>query len=198
MIRHARRVWSLGLREHGRQTDLSDGPFRLGKDSLLQAAAAPLAARRCRIVRRVITRSAEALGEDAEAVSREVFDALERSGAFAMSWRANGLCYGIPRHIDDWLAEGHAVLLNGSRAYLAEARRRYPGLLAVLLQVAPDALRKRLTARGRENPTEIEARLARNATFAEGLQGPLRILDNSAALTDSVQHLLKLLDDAGH
>ena len=37
-----------------------------------------------------------------------------------------------------------------------------------------------------------------DATFAEGLQGPLRILDNSAALTDSVQHLLKLLDDAGH
>lgn len=174
------------------------GPSGSGKDSLLQAAAAPLAARGCRIVRRVITRSAEALGEDAEAVSRELFDALERSGAFAMSWRANGLCYGIPRHIDDWLAEGHAVLLNGSRGYLAEARRRYPGLLAVLLQVAPDALRKRLTARGRESPTEIEARLARNAAFAEGLQGPLRILDNSAALTDSVQHLLKLLDDADH
>lgn len=65
------------------------------------------------------------------------FDTLERASAFAMSWRANGLCYGIPVQIDEWLAQGYDVLVNGSRGYLAQARRRYPDLLAVLLGVKP-------------------------------------------------------------
>lgn len=172
------------------------GPSGAGKDSLLQAAARPLAEHGSHIVRRVITRSAEAVGEDAEAVTAEAFAALEAAGAFAMSWRANGLCYGIPQQIDDWLAQGRAVLVNGSRGYLAEARRRYPGLLAVLLKVEPEVLRRRLLARGRETPEEIDARLARNAAFADGLEGPLVELDNSGALDDCVQRLLALLGSA--
>ncbi|PWU29124.1 phosphonate metabolism protein/1,5-bisphosphokinase (PRPP-forming) PhnN [Pseudomonas sp. RW407] len=172
------------------------GPSGSGKDSLLQAAAAPLAGRGGHVVRRVITRSAEARGEDAEAVTPEVFERLERNGAFAMSWRANGLCYGIPRQIDDWLARGHVVLVNGSRGHLEQARRRYPGLLAVLLQVAPEVLRQRLVARGRETPAQIEARLARNAAFAEGLAPPLRVLDNSSSLDTCVRGLLALVDEA--
>ena len=169
------------------------GPSGSGKDSLLQAAARPLAEQGSHIVRRVITRSAEAVGEDAEAVTPDVFADLEKAGAFAMHWRANGLSYGIPRQIDDWLAQGHSVLVNGSRGYLAEARRRHPDLLAVLLKVEPDVLRQRLLARGRETPQEIEARLARNAAFADGLEGPLVELDNSGALEDCVQRLLALL-----
>ncbi|WP_343577997.1 phosphonate metabolism protein/1,5-bisphosphokinase (PRPP-forming) PhnN [Pseudomonas sp.] len=170
------------------------GPSGSGKDSLLQAASTPLAARDCRIVRRVITRSAEARGEEAHSVSVEEFARLEQTGAFAMSWRANGLHYGIPREIDDWLAAGHDVLVNGSRKYLPEARRRYPWLIAVLLRVEPEVLRQRLLKRGRETLPEIEARLARNAHFADGLPGPLVELDNSVSLDVTVGHLLDLLD----
>ncbi|OWP50677.1 phosphonate metabolism protein/1,5-bisphosphokinase (PRPP-forming) PhnN [Pseudomonas nitroreducens] len=169
------------------------GPSGSGKDSVLQAASVPLAQMGCRIVRRVITRSAEARGEEAHSVSAEEFNALERSGAFAMSWRANGLHYGIPRDIDDWLAAGHDVLVNGSRKYLPEARRRYPQLIAVLLRVDSAVLRQRLIRRGRETPVEIEERLARNAHFADGLPGPLVELDNSVSLQVTVSHLLDLL-----
>lgn len=42
------------------------GPSGSGKDSLLDAARPRLAKRGCRIVRRVITRSAEAVGEAAQ------------------------------------------------------------------------------------------------------------------------------------
>ncbi|MCO3512268.1 phosphonate metabolism protein/1,5-bisphosphokinase (PRPP-forming) PhnN [Pseudomonas aeruginosa] len=169
------------------------GPSGSVKDSLLQAAREPLALRGCRIVRRVITRSAEAVGEDAQAVTPAQFDTLERASAFAMSWRANGLCYGIPVQIDEWLAQGYDVLVNGSRGYLAQARRRYPDLLAVLLGVKPEVLRQRLLARGRESPEEIEARLARNAEFAAGLEGPLFQLDNSGDLDDTLRTLLARL-----
>lgn len=170
------------------------GPSGSGKDSLLQAARAPLEQRGCRLVRRVITRSAEAVGEDAQAVTFAEFDALEAAGAFAMSWRANGLAYGIPAQINDWLNDGDDVLVNGSRAYLAEARRRYPDLLAVLLSVDTPILRQRLLARGRESLAEIDARLARNAQFAEGEVGDaLHVLDNSADLQRTVSALLKLI-----
>lgn len=138
------------------------GPSGSGKDSLLNAARERLAERGCVIARRVITRSAEAVGEDAIGVSPAEFDQQEAAGAFALSWRANGLAYGIPRQIDDWLAAGQDVLVNGSRGYLPQARERYPELLAILLQVDEAALRQRLQARGRESAEQIEARLARS------------------------------------
>ncbi|KEA38886.1 ribose-phosphate pyrophosphokinase, partial [Pseudomonas aeruginosa] len=120
------------------------GPSGLGQGQPVAGRARALALRGCRIVRRVITRSAEAVGEDAQAVTPAQFDTLERASAFAMSWRANGLCYGIPVQIDEWLAQGYDVLVNGSRGYLAQARRRYPDLLAVLLGVKTEVLRQRL------------------------------------------------------
>jgi len=170
------------------------GPSGAGKDSLLDAARAALAERGVRIARRVITRSAEAIGEAAQAVSPEQFDCLEAEQAFALSWRANGLAYGIPAEIDDWLAAGEYVLVNGSRGYLPEARRRYPNLLAVLLSVEQDVLRERLLTRGRETPEQIEARLARNALFSGELDDYVRV-DNSASLASSVERLLQLLDE---
>jgi len=96
----------------------------------------------------VITRSAESVGEDALGVSPAEFERLEGEGAFALSWRANGLAYGIPREIDDWLSAGQDVLINGSRGHLEVARQRYPQLLAILLQVDEAVLRQRLLARG--------------------------------------------------
>ncbi|NWD91602.1 phosphonate metabolism protein/1,5-bisphosphokinase (PRPP-forming) PhnN, partial [Pseudomonas sp. K5002] len=102
------------------------GPSGSGKDSLLDAARPRLAERGCRIVRRVITRSAEAVGEAAQGGSPAQFAAMEAEGAFALSWHAIGWSYGIPREIDEWLAAGHDVLVNGSRGHLAQTRLRYP------------------------------------------------------------------------
>lgn len=193
------------------------GPSGSGKDSLLNAARERLAERGCVIARRVITRSAEAVGEDAIGVSPAEFDQQEAAGAFALSWRANGLAYGIPRQIDDWLAAGQDVLVNGSRGHLAQARQRYPELLAILLQVDEAALRQRLQERGRESAEQIEARLARSRDFVVGgasaatvaaeterrpalpTQGStenLIVLNNSGPLDQTVSQLLQLLSDA--
>ena len=199
------------------------GPSGSGKDSLLNAARERLAERGCVIARRVITRSAEAVGEDAIGVSPAEFDQQEAAGAFALSWRANGLAYGIPRQIDDWLAAGQDVLVNGSRGYLPQARERYPELLAILLQVDEAALRQRLQARGRESAEQIEARLARSRDFVSAIPraagiapvggalaamvsaGALppaapvespNVLNNSGPLDQTVPQLLQLLSDA--
>ena len=173
------------------------GPSGSGKDSLLDAAREALAAQGCRIVRRVITRSAEAKGEAAQAVSVERFEELHAQGAFALSWFANGLHYGIPKEIDQWLADGHDVLVNGSRGYLPQARSRYPSLWVVLLTVDQSVLRDRLLSRARESADEIETRLARNAQFANDLQvsdPSMIVLDNSGALEHTVARLLQRLE----
>ncbi|PHX40632.1 ribose-phosphate pyrophosphokinase [Pseudomonas sp. NZIPFR-PS5] len=175
------------------------GPSGSGKDSLLDAAREALAARDCRIVRRVITRSAEAKGEAAQAVSVERFEALQAQGAFALSWFANGLHYGIPNEIDQWLADGHDVLVNGSRGHLPHARSRYPSLWVVLLTVDQSVLRDRLLSRARESAEDIETRLARNAQFADDVQvsdPSLIVLDNSGALEQTVARLLQRLERA--
>ena len=174
------------------------GPSGSGKDSLLDAARPRLAERGCRIVRRVITRSPEAVGEAAHGVSPAQFAAMEAEGAFALSWQANGLCYGIPREIDDWLAAGDDVLVNGSRAHLAQTRERYPTALVLLLTVDQAVLRQRLIARGRESLADIEERLARNARFTAELIADNReggfVLDNSGPLVLTVERLLCCLD----
>lgn len=173
------------------------GPSGSGKDSLIDASREQLALAGVEIARRVITRSAEAKGEAAQGVTPEQFDTLRAQGAFAMHWRANGLDYGIPRQVDQWLAAGRAVLVNGSRAYLPEARQRYPDLLAVLVEVKPEVLRQRLLARGRETAEEVEQRLARSARLQVAADPSVHVLDNSSTLEAAVAAFVSLLRHQG-
>jgi ribose 1,5-bisphosphokinase len=172
------------------------GPSGSGKDSLIEAARQRLLTKGCEVARRIITRSAEAVGEDAIGVSREDFARRQQQGDFALHWHANGLDYAIPVSIDQWLLEGRDVLVNGSRGHLSQARARYPTLLPILLTVTDDVLRERLMRRGRESPEEIDARLRRNQMFvADDEVGDTRIyrLDNSADLATTVDHLMDVL-----
>ncbi|VVO16586.1 Ribose 1,5-bisphosphate phosphokinase PhnN [Pseudomonas fluorescens] len=177
------------------------GPSGAGKDSLIDASREPLRRLGCEVVRRVITRSAESMGEDALGVSQAEFERLCEQGGFALHWHANALDYGIPVQINQWLDSGRHVLVNGSREHLPEARKRYPSLLAVLLTVQSEVLRQRLTQRGRESTDEIEARLRRNELFlANGSSGnatAVRRLDNSGELSATVDHFLGLLEQEG-
>lgn len=171
------------------------GPSGSGKDSLIEAAREPLRAMSCEIIRRVITRSAESVGEDAISVAPEEFDRRQRAGDFALAWQANGLAYGILLEIDERLSAGRHVLVNGSRANLRQAQERYPTLLPVLLTVKDEVLRERLLRRGRETPEQIDARLARNALFKDRRSSdlPMHLIDNSGALEDAVNQLLTLI-----
>ncbi|MBF8673946.1 phosphonate metabolism protein/1,5-bisphosphokinase (PRPP-forming) PhnN [Pseudomonas fulva] len=173
------------------------GPSGAGKDSLIDAARPQLAAARVEIARRVITRSPEAKGESAIGVSAEQFERMKQQGAFAMHWQANGLQYGIPRQIDEWLEEGRSVLVNGSRGHLAQARTRYPDLLAVRVNVSLDILRQRLQARGRETQVEIDQRLARHASLSDMADDNVRTVDNSTTLSTAVEALLAVLREEG-
>ncbi len=175
------------------------GPSGAGKDSVIDAAREALQQIDVQVARRIITRSAEAVGEHAVGVSPDTFAQMQAAGEFAMNWQANGLQYGIGSDINARLAAGQHVLVNGSRAWLPQAVQRYHGLLPVLITVSRDVLRQRLLARGRESLVQVEERLARNdrlqAEPGQWEEGSVRIeaLDNSADLASAVQRLMALL-----
>lgn len=171
------------------------GPSGVGKDSLIDFARQHFSGRTdIRFVRRTITRPQNSIGEDHHAVTEDAFDALVRSGAFAVHWKAHGLGYGIPADIYEDLAAGHIVIANGSRSALDAFRTAFPHLLVVNVTARPEILAKRLAARGRETAADISARLGRSIT---PLMPNLDVvdIDNSGALTDAGKQLVSLIED---
>ncbi|PYY92574.1 phosphonate metabolism protein/1,5-bisphosphokinase (PRPP-forming) PhnN [Pseudomonas sp. TKO26] len=176
------------------------GPSGAGKDSLIDAARQPIRRLGCEVAKRVITRSAESVGEEALEVTSEEFERRVTLGEFALFWRANGLGYGIPRQIDTWLARGRNVLVNGSRGYLRQARERYPDLIPIVLTVDNEVLRRRLLRRARESLSEIERRLQRNQQFVSATwldEERVIRLDNSGELEATLVRLLAILREQG-
>lgn len=171
------------------------GPSGSGKDSLIEASREPLSALNCEVMRRVITRSAESIGEDAIGVTPQEFERQLQASAFSLAWQANGLSYGIPNEMDEWLQGGRHVLVNGSRANLRQAVEKYPHLIPILLTVNDAVLRQRLLRRGRETPEQIDSRLARNALFKDrrSSDNPVHQIDNSGDLANAVSALLELI-----
>lgn len=139
------------------------GPSGAGKDSVM-AAARDLLGGDCRVVfpRRVVTRPADAGGEDHLSVTPDRFVALRDSGALALWWEAHGIAYGIPAGISDDLATGAVVVANISRTAIPAARAAYD---TTVVEITADAnvLARRLAGRGRETAEDIAGRLARAA-----------------------------------
>ena len=137
------------------------GPSGAGKDTLMNGARAALADDpRFRFVRRVITRPGDMGPEAHESVTEQAFELRREAGDFALTWRAHGLHYGIPADISMDLARGRVVIVNVSRAVVAEAASRFP---ASVIEIAAPAnlLARRLAARGREDAVDAARRLSR-------------------------------------
>lgn len=158
------------------------GPSGAGKDSVLGFARDAFAGcSQIHFARRVITRPASPDAEDHDTLSEDAFRAAETQGAFALSWGSHGLLYGVLAEVDDQIRSGGIVIANLSRASVAEARRRYAKVIPVLITVSPEIMALRLAARGRESATNIEARIARNASFSK-LGADCHTIDNSGPL----------------
>jgi len=151
---------------------------------------------------RYITRSAEAGGENHIALSDIEFATRLASGAFALWWEANDLHYGIGTEIDLWRDGGLDVLVNGSRAHLAQALTTYPNLLPVLITAPPECIARRLAARGREDAAGQSERIYRNAALAATSVPGMVVIDNGGELARAGMALMRALagedEDAHH
>jgi ribose 1,5-bisphosphokinase len=170
------------------------GPSGSGKDSLLRALRERLRRDdRIMVAHRYITRAADA-NEASVALSADEFHRRVDLGCLALHWNSHGLHYGIGMEIEQWLAQGIKVIVNGSREYLPHAVARYPQLCAVHIRVKPEVLAVRLRQRGRESEEAIARRLER-ATQAFEVPAGCRMveIDNSGDLADSVAAFARLV-----
>lgn len=169
------------------------GPSGSGKDSLLRYARERLADDPGVVfAHRYITRAADAGGENHVALTPAEFASRLRNRLFALSWESHGHSYGIGIEINQWLAKGTTVVVNGSREYLAEASRRFPELLPVCIDVPAEVLRERLMARGREDASSIEQRLARHQAM-QGTSPTGHVITNDGPLERAGDALVALL-----
>jgi ribose 1,5-bisphosphokinase len=135
------------------------GPSGVGKDTVMGALAS--ARPHLHIQKRVITREADLGGEDFRSISAQSFAEQEAQGAFALSWGAHDLFYGIPEEIHERAARGQDVLVNLSRNVLEQANTCFERFSVLSLTAPRSVLAARLAARGRESETDILKRLAR-------------------------------------
>ena len=168
------------------------GPSGCGKDSIMLYARKHCPGGEAAFAHRYITRPADAGGENHVALLPDEYRARLDLGQFALAWDSHGNGYGVGVEIDAWMDAGLNVVVNGSRAYLPEAARRYPDLVPVLVSVDRDILRQRLILRGRESADEIERRLERADGYAVS-HPALQTIDNSGELSEAGRALLGLV-----
>ena len=163
------------------------GPSGAGKDSVIAAVRAMLRSKPQFVFpRRVITRGGSA-HEDHESLSAADFETAKLRGAFALSWSAHELSYGIPASINAEIQSGRTVICNVSRTVVVAAREMYAHVLFVEITAPEDVLRARLLSRGRETPADIDRRLVRRLDGAV-IYTPDVVIENDA----TVEHAASL------
>lgn len=172
------------------------GPSGAGKDTVIGYARARFADEtRLEFVRRVITRPSDVASEDHDTLADAAFVEAEADGAFAISWEAHGLRYGIPAGVDWSVANGRVAVANVSRAIIPSLRERYANLAIVEITASPEVLAERLAMRGRESRGEVLARLARSANVT--LSGPgVTSIDNSGPRETAGERFAEVLRKA--
>ncbi|MEQ9694985.1 phosphonate metabolism protein/1,5-bisphosphokinase (PRPP-forming) PhnN [Shimia sp. SDUM112013] len=166
------------------------GPSGVGKDTVMHALAQTLPD--THLVRRVITRPAEAGGEEFEGVTRAEFEQRVVAGTFCLWWEAHGLAYGIPVAEIESRPDGARVLMNLSRAVLDTARGCFDDFRILSLTASPETLARRLGGRGRETADDIDKRLARAGYVRPAGEDVIEIC-NDGPLTDTVRAITAAL-----
>lgn len=117
--------------------------------------------------------STEVEGRDYWFISKEEFLQRIQQGAFLEYAEVFGNYYGTPKDkVEQSLAQGRTVILEIDVQGGKQAKQVYPGARMVFI-VAPDgqALRGRLTGRGREDAATMQRRLAKAEQETQAAKG---------------------------
>jgi len=170
------------------------GPSGVGKDSLINFARDRLEASGViHVVRRVVTRQADGDSEDHDSMDQSGFAQAEREGAFALTWPAHGLRYGLPIALEDDLRAGRIVVANLSRAMIPQLIERYADAVVVAVSADRKVIERRLANRGRETTQSIQNRMDRQS--GDHLPTSTVRIDNSGDLEQAGMQFVRLLEN---
>lgn len=171
------------------------GPSGAGKDAVMGYARARLGGRYdVTFAHRYITRPPTVGHENYVSLDVEEFELRRRKGLFLFDWEAHGFRYAVGAELNLWLAAGLTTVVSGSRAHFASAGSALATVSPVMIEAAPEELRRRLVARGREPAPVIAERLARGSAFRIA-HPSLAVIDNSGPLEAAGERFLQLLKD---
>ena len=167
------------------------GPSGAGKDTLIAAAKTSCAGDPTIVFpRRVVTRPASE-AEDHDSLDDDAFDEAEKRGAFAVSWHAHGLRYGIARSAEDDVRGGRVVVCNVSRGIVAELRARFVRVTVVMISAPAEVLTARLAGRSRPTDGSLAQRIERNETYSGFCAD--RTIENIGPPQQAAQSLLDII-----
>lgn len=172
------------------------GPSGAGKDSVLSGARAALQCDANVVFpRRFVTRLSNPDAEDHVSMTEMEFAVAVADGAFALWWRAHGNFYGIGRFIESHLESGAVVVINCSRASVADACERFRHVTVTEITAPEDVLVARIVARGRETAEQARERVARRVPDYPAGTHVERILNDGSlqAAVDDFTSLLRRL-----
>jgi phosphonate metabolism protein PhnN/1,5-bisphosphokinase (PRPP-forming) len=171
------------------------GPSGAGKDAVMMGAKAILAGDGGVIFpRRFVTRLSNPDAEDHVSLTEMEFALAVAEGAFALWWRAHGNSYGIGRFIESHLDSGATVVVNCSRASVADAYERFLNVTVVEISAPEDILVARIVARGRETPEQARERVQRKVPDYPAGVRVVRIT-NDGPLERAVARFCEVLKD---
>ncbi len=169
------------------------GASGAGKDSLIHAVCKLAQSKDgLYIAPRYITRPENALDQHIELSPSEFKQKLD-AGDFLFHWSAHGFDYAVGIEIRDCLATGRQVLIDGSRAYLEQARQIYPAIKVIGIEADSSCLPERLRQRGREDEQAITERLNRNAQYAASLKSVDTRIENNQGIECAAKALLSVI-----
>ncbi|MHA1913134.1 MAG: phosphonate metabolism protein/1,5-bisphosphokinase (PRPP-forming) PhnN [Promethearchaeota archaeon] len=166
-----------------------------GKDSIISGVITHFPSNRKPLYapKRFITRRASET-ENNFSVTLGQFEEMDKKGKFALKWNIYDLYYGIPIFIDNWLKNGHPVIINVSRTIVKEARERYNNIKVVFIDVPFEITYQRIKDRKRESTDMINKRIDRARQNQKFPESDFTI-DNSGKLDDAINQLLDYIID---
>ncbi len=164
-----------------------------GKDSIISGVVNiyPSNLKKIYAPKRYITRPPSETEKNIS-ISPLEFKKMEKDGEYALKWHIYGLDYGIHIEIEDWLKNGHPVIINVSRTIVNEAKEKYKNVKVVFIDVPFEITYQRIKDRKRESEELLNERIERaknNQKFPEANF----IVDNSGKLDDAINHLLEYM-----
>ena len=171
------------------------GPSGAGKDSVMMGAREVLKGDGSVIFpRRFVTRLSNPDAEDHISMTEMEFALAVAEGAFALWWRAHGNSYGIGSFIESHLDSGATVVVNCSRASIADACERFVNVTVAEITAPEEILVSRIVARGRETAEQARDRVQRKVPDCPAGVRVERIV-NDGAMADAVTKFAALLRD---
>jgi ribose 1,5-bisphosphokinase len=166
-----------------------------GKDSIIKGSVQRIhkSLKKIYTPQRYITRKASET-EDNISVTPQEFKKMSQENRFALEWDIYDLSYGIPREIDDWLADGNCVIINVSRTIIDKAKQKYANCKVVFIEVPFEITLKRIMERAREKGQNLEERIER-ARLNQKFSTADHVIDNSGSLESSINQFILYLKD---